>query len=169
VLKTDANLRHNVGAKLVHDYLNESGAVVRSKNGKLAWTTKGDDQMDAVTKDVACRAVLASRNYIRSLLNDTDADLAKPDNADDAWDYTPNVDAMALAASCEPYLRAQLSKSAKLWALMQNAVKAQDDLEKEKKTEAHTAKEAKNDKDGDWGPQPGGSRFTRRMIVAQGR
>jgi hypothetical protein len=26
--------------------------VVRSKNGKLSWTTTGDDQMDAVTKEL---------------------------------------------------------------------------------------------------------------------
>jgi hypothetical protein len=168
VFKTDAGLRHNVGAKLVHDYLNDSGAVVKSKNGKLAWTTKGDAHMDAATKDVASRAVLASRNYIRSLLNDSDADLARPDNADDAWDYTPNVDASAFAAQCEPYLRAQLGQSAKLWELMQNAVKAQDDQEKATKLEASTAAKAKDDKHGDWGPQPGGTRFTRRMVVAEG-
>jgi hypothetical protein len=37
-----------------------------------------------------------------------------------------------------------------------------------KTTEAQTAKTAKNDKDGDWDPQPQGSRFTRRMIIAEG-
>jgi len=168
VFKTDANLRHNVGAKLVHDYLNEHGAIVKSKNGKLSWTTKGDDNMDATTKDIASRAVLASRNYIRSLLNDSDADLAKPENADDAWDYTPNVDATAFAGMAEPFLRHQLSQSAKLWALMQTAVKAQEDQDKEKKVETKTAEKAKDDKHGDWGPQPGGSRFTRRMVVAEG-
>ncbi len=168
VFRTDADLRHNVGAKLVHDYLNEHGANVKSKNGKLSWTTKGDTFMDAATKDVASRAVLASRNRIRALVNDPDADLAKPENADDAWDYTPNVDVSAFTAQCAPFLRAQLNQSAKLWALMQDAVKAQADLKKEQETEAHTAKEAKHDKGGDWGPQPGGSHFTRRMIVAEG-
>jgi hypothetical protein len=168
VFKTDANLRHNVGAKLVHDYLNEHGAVVTSKNGKFSWTTKGDDNMDATTKDIASRAVLASRNCIRSLLNDSDADLAKPENADDAWDYTPNVDASAFAAKSEPFLRAQLGQSAKLWELMQNAIKVQDQEKEEKKVEGKAAKTAKDDKHGDWGPQPGGGRFTRRMIVAEG-
>ncbi len=168
VFKTDANLRHNVGAKLVHDYLNEHGVAVKSKSGKLSWTTKGDDNMDAATKDIASRAVLASRNHIRSLLNDSDADLAKPENADDAWDYTPNVDATAFAGMAEPFLRYQLTQGAKLWALMKNASQAQDDQKKEKKQEDSAAKDAKDDKGGDWGPQPGGSRFTRRMITAQG-
>jgi hypothetical protein len=168
VFKTDADLRHNVGAKLVHDYLNEHGTLVKSKSGKFSWTTKGDTFMDAATKDIASRAVLASRNYIRALINDSDADLAKPENADDAWDYTPNVDVSAFTAQCEPYLRAQLNQGAKLWALMQDAVKVQDDQEKEQKREASTAKDAKHDKGGDWGPQPGGKRFTRRMITAEG-
>jgi hypothetical protein len=88
--------------------------------------------MDAATKDVASRAILASRNHIRALVNDPDADLAKPENADDAWDYTPNVDVSAFTAQCAPFLRAQLNQSAKLWALMQDAVKAQSDLDKEK-------------------------------------
>lgn len=168
MFKTNADLRHNVGAKLVHDYLNEHGAIVKSKSGKLSWRTKGDTFMDAATKDIASRAVLASRNHIRTLLNDSDADLAKPENADDAWDYTPNVDVSVFTAQCEPYLRAQLNQSAKLWALMKDAVQVQDDLKKEQETEAHTAKEAKHDEGGDWGPQPGGTHFTRRMITNQG-
>jgi hypothetical protein len=168
VFNTDANLRHNVGAKLVHDYLNEHGASLKSKNGRFSWTTKGDDSMDAATKDIASRAVLASRNYIRSLLNDSDSDLAKPDNADDAWAYTPDVDVSAFTAKAEPFLRAQLSQGAKLWALMQTAVQVQEDQKKEKEVEGKTAEKAKDDKNGDWGPQPGGTRFTRRMIVAEG-
>jgi hypothetical protein len=124
--------------------------------------------MDAATKDIASRAVLASRNYIRSLLNDSDADLAKAQNADDAWDYTPDVDATAFAAKCEPYLRAQLKQSAKLWEMMKSAVKVQDDQKKEKKTEETTAGKAKDDKQGDFGPLPNNARFTRRMVVAEG-
>jgi hypothetical protein len=111
--------------------------------------------------------VLASRNYIRALINDPDSDLAKPENADDAWDYTPNVDASAFAEQCEPFLRVQLKQSQMLWTLMQSALQAQTDAAKEKKTEAHTAKEAKHDREGDWGPQPN-PRFTRRMITAEG-
>ncbi|HET9622381.1 MAG TPA: hypothetical protein VFP84_13505 [Kofleriaceae bacterium] len=42
VFKTDPNLRHNVGAKLVHDYLNAHGAKVVSRNGRFHYTTKGD-------------------------------------------------------------------------------------------------------------------------------
>ena len=168
VFRTDAKLRHNVGAKLVHDFLNENGASVKSKDGKFSWKTMGDTRMDATTQDVASRAVLASRNYIRALLNDSDADLTKAESADDAWDYTPNVDASAFAVQCEPFLRYQLTQGAMLWGLMQNAVKAQDAMDKEKKDEAHTAKEAKHDSGGDWGLQPNGSHFTRRMVVAEG-
>src|SRR4029077_13356096 len=92
VFKTDANLKHNVGAKLVHDYLNASGAKIVSKNGRFSYTTMGDGKMDSATKDIAARAVLASRNHIRALMSDSDADLGQAQNADDAWDYTPNVD-----------------------------------------------------------------------------
>ena len=71
----------------------------------------GDGQMDASTKDIAARAVVASRNYIRALMNDSDAELAQPQNADDAWDYTPNVDVTQLTAQAEPMIRAQLAQT----------------------------------------------------------
>jgi len=164
VFKTDTNLKHNVGAKLVHDYLMAHGAAVVSKNGRFRYTTKGDGTMDATTKDIVARAVLASRNYIRALMNDSDADLNQPQNADDAWDYTPNVDVTQLTSKAEPMLRAQLADVSHLWALMKVAVKVKETREKQDKTEAATAQVAKNDKGGDWGRQPN-PRFTRRMIL----
>ncbi|HZJ66113.1 MAG TPA: DUF4157 domain-containing protein [Kofleriaceae bacterium] len=164
VFKTDANLKHNVGAKLVHDYLNVSGAKIVSKNGRFTYTTKGDGQMDAATKDIAARAVLASRNYIRALMSDSDADLGLAQNADDAWQYTPNVDVTLFTSQMEPILRAELADTSHLWELMKTAVKVQENREKQDKTEKSTAKVAQNDTTGDWGRQPN-PRFTRRMIL----
>ena len=164
VFKTDANLKHNVGAKLVHDYLNTHGATVVSKNGRFRYTTKGDGTMDATTKDIVSRAVLASRNYIRALMNDSDAELGQPQNADDAWEYTPNVDVTLLTSRAEPMMRLKLSDTAQLWELMKIAVKVKETRKEQDKTEAATAKVAQTDKGGDWGRQPN-PRFTRRMIV----
>jgi len=167
VFATDANLKHNVGAKLVHDYVNAHGATVVSKNGRFRYKTMGDGSMDAPTKDIASRGVLASRNYIRALMNESDADLSQAQNADDAWDYTPNVDVTLLTSQMEPILRAELADTSHLWELLKTAVKAKETREKQDKTEAATAKVAQNDKGGDWGRQPN-TRFTRRAILTNG-
>jgi hypothetical protein len=164
VFKTDPFLRHNVGAKLVHDYLNASGAKVVSKNGRFSYVTMGDAHMDPSTQDVAARAVLASRNYIRALMNDSDADLAKPENADDAWEYTPNIDVTLFTSQMEPILRAELANTPHLWELMKTAVRVKEDRAKQDKAEASTAASARKDTGGDWGQQPN-PRFTRRMIT----
>jgi hypothetical protein len=165
IFKTDKDKAHSVGLKLVHDWLNENGVMVTSKNGKFTWKTKGDAHIDAATKDIASRGVLASRNYIRAVMNDSDADLGKPENADDAFEYTPNVDATAYAAKCEPGMRYKLSQGEYLWNLMKKAQLALDEQAKDKKVEDQTAESAKKDKGGDWGQQPSNSRFTKRMIV----
>jgi hypothetical protein len=164
VFRTDPFLRHNVGAKLVHDYLNASGATVVSKNGRFRYTTMGDAHMDGATQDVAARAVLASRNYIRALMNDSDADLTKPENADDAWEYTPNIDVTLFTSQMEPILRAELANTPHLWELMKAAVKVKEDRAKQDKAETATAASAQKDTGGDWGQQPN-PRFTRRMVI----
>jgi len=165
VFKTDPFMRHNAGAKLIHDWLNAHGAKVQSRNGRFSWVTKGDAHMDSVTRDFASRAVLASRNYIRALLNDSDADLATPLNADDAWEYTPNVDATAFSAMAEPWLRAELKNTSHLWELMKSVLSAKELLEKQQGQEESVSKEAKGTSGGDWGKQPSNARFTRHMVV----
>jgi hypothetical protein len=167
VFKTDLSLKHNVGAKLVHDYLNVHGAKIVSRNGRFHYVTMGDGKMDAVTKDITSRAVLASRNFIRALMYDSDADLGQAQNADDAWDHTPNVDVTLFTSQMEPMLRAQLGDTEHLWVLMKTAVKAKDDRAKQDTSEATTAKSEQADKGGDWGPYPN-SRFTRRMLMTDG-
>src|SRR5207237_8734579 len=84
VFRADKDKAHAAGLKLVHDWFNERGVDVQSKNGRFRWRMMGDVYLDAKTRDIASRSVLASRNYIRALMNDSDADLARPENADDA-------------------------------------------------------------------------------------
>lgn len=165
IFKQDLGKKHSVGIKLVHDWLNENGVQVQSKNGKFHWKTMGDGHIDPVTKDIASRAVLASRNYIRALMSDSDSDLAKPENADDAWAYTPNVDASDYAGKCEAGMRYMLSKSDYLWNLLKKAQTTLDEQEGQNKVEKKTKEFAKQDKGGDWGKQPSNSRFTRRATI----
>src|SRR6185437_9276640 len=165
VFKTDPVMRHNAGAKLIHDYLNVHGKAVTSRNGRLSWVTKGDASMDAATADAASRAVLASRDHIRALMNDSDADLAKPADADDAWEYTPNVDVAQMDAGAEVMLRAALQDTAHLWDLMKSVMATQEMQGQGQKREAGAAKAAKRDTGGDWGQDPSNARFTRRVIA----
>ena len=165
VFKKDPVMGHNAGAKLIHDYLNVHGLGVTSRNGRFSWLTKGDASMDAKTADVASRSVLASRNYLRAVMNDSDADLAKPENADDAWEYTPNVDVAQVDAGAEAMLRAALQDTAHLWDLMKSVMAAQQMQEQGQKSEATAAQSAKHDTGGDWGQDPNNARFTKRVIA----
>lgn len=159
------SMRHNAGVKLIHDWLNAHGAHVVSINGRFSWLTKGDAHMDAATRDVASRAVLASRNYIRALMNDSDEELAKPTDADDAWSYTPNVDATKFSAMAEPWLRDELHDTPHLWELVQSLRAAKGLQEDQQKGEKKAQEKAKDDKGGDWGKQPTNARFTRRFVL----
>ena len=165
--KTNDFLRHNAGAKLIHDWLNVHGAHVVSINGRFSWLTKGDANLDTATRDVASRAVLASRNYIRALMNDSDAALANPADADDAWTYTPNVDRTKFSAMAAPWLINELTDTPHLWTLMKSVLAAQELMDTQKKSEAKVSSAAKDTKGGDWGTQPTNTRFTRRFVLAR--
>lgn len=116
--------------------------------------------MDAATKNIAAGAVLASRNCIRALMNDSDSDLGQPQNADDAWDYTPNVDVTELTARAEPMLRAPLADTPHLWGSDENGGQGEGEPREAGQDGEVGCSGCAKGSGGDWGQQPN-PRFTR--------
>lgn len=105
------------GAKVVHDYYNRHGMIVRNAKG-MTFVIKGDGHLGETpeARRVIALAVLESRNQITEI--EATGTAANPM---DVWDYTPSEDRSVFTEdSGATILARQLSDSEYLWNLLKD-------------------------------------------------
>ncbi len=110
---------HGIGAKVVHDYYNRHGMIVRNRKG-MTFEIKGDGRGadNVVARQIIALAVLESRNQITEM-----ARKGHTGNPMEVWDYVPDLDRTQFTnANGSKVLGIMFNDAAYLWGLIKDFI-----------------------------------------------
>ncbi len=146
----DTKLR-GIGAKVVHDYYNQRGLIVRNRKG-MTFVTKGDTTagQSGEAQRIIALAILESRTQIREC-----AETNSVPNAQDVWDYTPDFDkTLFTETSGKKAMQIMFADGLYMWNLIKEVFKLKK-VEDANKAAAESSAEKSRDnsvEDGIQGP-----------------